>query len=85
MERQTGPFTDDRLGQSRALTDHLQVGLRVGEALPDTIQLTEDTFLHLLSGLVGEGHCEDMTVTLRVLHQQTDIFRSKGERLATAC
>ena len=50
----------------------------------DAIELTEDTHLHLLRGLVGEGHCEDVPETGGVLHHQPDILHGQGERLAAS-
>ena len=79
----SSPFPDEFRGIARLLHNHLQVVVRLWQSLPDTVQLTEDSHLHLLGGLVREGHCQDVPITRGILHDQSDVFGSKGKGLST--
>ena len=61
-ERDARTFADKCFRLSRLLADHLHVIRGVGQLLPDTVKLAEDTHLHLFCGLVGKGHSQDITV-----------------------
>ena len=84
VERHARPFADESGFVACTLLDGLQIPVGIGQLVGDAIELAEDTHLHLLGGLVGEGHCEDGTIALRILHEQSDIFCGEGERLAAA-
>ena len=50
----------------------------------DTIELTQYAHLHLLCGLVGKGHSQDVAIALWVFHKQADVFGGKRKGLSTA-
>ena len=83
-EADTRPFTDDLRVETCLLLDDSQIVVRVWQLFPDTVKLTEDTHLHLLGGLIGEGDGEDRAVAHRVLYQQGDIFGGECEGLSAA-
>ena len=58
--------------------------MRVGEFLPDAIELAEDAHLHFFGRLVGEGDGQDIAVRQGVLYHELDVFNCQRERLATA-
>ena len=75
----------DELGlEACALLDGTEVAIGVGQLVGDAIELAEDTHLHLLGGLVGEGDGEDGAIALRILHEQSDVFGGEGEGFSTS-
>ena len=67
-----------------ALLDGFKIAIGIGQLVGDAIELAEDTHLHLLGGLVGEGDGEDGAIALGILHEQSDIFCGKRKCLTTS-
>ena len=63
----------------------LHVAVAVGQLPPDAIKLAQDAHLHLLGGLVGEGHREGIAIAQGIQNEEFDIFHSQPEGLSTAC
>ena len=78
-------LADEARLEARLLADGLEIVAGVGQLFPDAVELTENTHLHLLGGLVGEGDSEDVAITEWIIHEQADILGSECESLATAC
>ena len=50
------------LRDAQFFDDALHIVVGVGQPFPNAVELAEDACLHLLGGLVGEGHGEDALV-----------------------
>ena len=59
-------LTDNLWLKACLLCDASQVVVGFWQLFPDAVELTEDTHLHLLGSLVGEGDGEDVAIALRV-------------------
>ena len=64
--------------------DTIHVVGTIVEPFPNSIQLTEDSGLHLFGGLVGEGHSEYSVIGERIGNEQLDILHSQTKSLACA-
>ena len=56
--------------QPRLLHHLLHIGVRARQTVGYAVELREDTEFHLLCGLVGEGHGEDVSVVLGVADEE---------------
>ena len=84
VEGYTSTLADNLWLKTSLGLDVLQIVVRLRQLFPDSIQLTENTHLHLLGSLVGKGYCQDIAIALRILYQQADIFGGQGESLTTS-
>ena len=84
MQGNTGTLSDDRSIKTRFSLHLGSIALRVGQFIPNTIELAEDTLFHLFRSLIGKGHGKNLMIVLRIRHQQFDVFGGKCKGLTTS-
>ena len=84
-ESDTGMLADKAFRLPCLLADGFHVVSRIGQLLPNAIKLTENAHFHLFCGLIGKGHSQDVTVGLRILNHQLDIFCGERKCLSAPC
>ena len=84
-ERLSGSLCHDGGCEAEILAYLRGVVGRVGKLLPHAVELCQDTTLHLVCGLVCEGHGENVAVAHRVVDEHFNIFYGEREGLAASC
>ena len=78
-------LADILIGLSCSLAYFVQVTVGSCVSCSQPIELAQDTFLHLGSGLVGESHSQNMAVGMRIFDQLPDVLHGQRKSLAGSC